>query len=511
MLNRTLTDSPNSNLLALAWLLLALGLSLLLVEAPITVFAIGTALLFILGAVFSRRFGEVIIVVMFYELILGGAGHIIDFGNAVSLRMLIFGLVLLCFMAGWVGSGRLKKDLSWKVLPASWLGTGAGIGTFLFFGIFLGTAYRNVPVYIFRDSYGYLFLVAAIPIYFLSSREGPGLKFVTGSFLSAVFVFGLLKAIAFLLVRLHILNLTSLVQTISDATSQTVAEAGAFGSVRIAMVGDLFLAFAMPTFLAMAMSSKTRRTRIAAYTATLIVGVGLLASGTRGLWLGALLGISIVALLFGAKIKLKLFLGTCLIVLGTIAYFPTIATATVKRFDLSFDFSEPSNQLRVDQFGPLMEKAERHILLGNGFGATVPGMVRSVTAPYAFELQSVALLMKTGIIGCSLWLAFFLWLMWDLWKTSKATKSTFERAMARGLIGGLACLLLALNTNPYFQAATGMGCMTFTVLTADLLRIAVKAEQGAKDAHRKDQAATTQPATVSAGRVHSRRLLERDM
>jgi cell division protein FtsW (lipid II flippase) len=239
---------------------------------------------------------------------------------------------------------------------------------------------------------------------------------------------------------------------------------------RFYMAADLFIMFALPLVISLALWAKARRIRVVLYCATASLCLGLLSSQTRGLWLAAMLALAVVFWLSNLGNRLKIAIVLPLILLAVFAlsqdFFPSVRD-TIRT---SFDPTEASNYGKISQVAPLMDMAGRHIILGNGFGAYAadhPGV--DPKEPWGYEMQAPAMLMKMGIVGCGLWGLFLGWLLWDLWRIHKRAQDPMHRAVGKGLLGAMVGMLFASGTNPYFCNSCGMGALLFTVIVIDLV------------------------------------------
>lgn len=116
-----------------------------------------------------------------------------------------------------------------------------------------------------------------------------------------------------------------------------------------------------------------------------------------------------------------------------------------------FDFSDSSNisaARRAEQFSALMGEWQSSYLIGFGHGSnarSAPGDV----VPWAYELQYVALLFQTGIVGMLIYGSAVTWLMYQMIRLSR--KYADLAVLMFPLLVGLICFLLANATNPYLS------------------------------------------------------------
>ncbi len=99
-----------------------------------------------------------------------------------------------------------------------------------------------------------------------------------------------------------------------------------------------------------------------------------------------------------------LALGT--VVLGTIALsvIDISLTAVYHHFLSAFGgHGEQSANLRLQQWGAMVDAWKERPLLGHGLGATLHSITRSETMPWSYELFYGALLLKIGLVGVTVY------------------------------------------------------------------------------------------------------------
>jgi O-antigen ligase len=245
------------------------------------------------------------------------------------------------------------------------------------------------------------------------------------------------------------------------------------GFFRVMWVTSLFGVFTFFLSLRPEFASRWRPAVVALFAAMLFV------SYTRAFWLGVVLGLGFIALqrvpgllarasvrttrrgAFAAVVGAGLLLGA----LGLKG--EAIGESLVRRFASTFDLTEDvSNAIRVDQFAALVEVWERQPLLGTGFGGYAPQYLRSTEAPYSYELVSVALLMKTGVVGVALVLSALAALAARAWL---AARRTGREGWLANWLGMVVAFLLAIQTNPFLFNFVGFGLVLFLLL--DIVRV----------------------------------------
>lgn len=111
-----------------------------------------------------------------------------------------------------------------------------------------------------------------------------------------------------------------------------------------------------------------------------------------------------------------------------------------------------SNQIKLEQIKRLTEKWLSAPVFGWGYGSFVDGYLRSDVAPFSYEMQAFALLMKIGIVGLGIWILFFICQIVLMVKKHKA-QNFYKMAAWVFLITAMA---ICVQTNPLLISFTGM-------------------------------------------------------
>jgi len=140
-----------------------------------------------------------------------------------------------------------------------------------------------------------------------------------------------------------------------------------------------------------------------------LILLAMWATNTRSLFLGvgAFLFVYVLALGY-LKLMTKpsyasVFVALALPFFCSFLLIPTVDPSVLQVFGLSRDISD---DVRAEQFGPLLDALGSSPVVGLGFGSNA-SFIRAEDAPYAYELSIVALFMKIGIGGlllaCGIW------------------------------------------------------------------------------------------------------------
>ena len=111
--------------------------------------------------------------------------------------------------------------------------------------------------------------------------------------------------------------------------------------------------------------------------------------------------------------------------------------------------SDPVAMLRRDQYVALVTGWLGQPLFGSGHGTAAPGMIRSLEAPWSYELTYLALLYHTGAVGLA---AYAAGIAWMLLSARRAAQEGWRGApYLLAVLTGTASFLVANATNPYLE------------------------------------------------------------
>jgi len=418
------------------------------------------------------------------EMVIGTHGRLFSadvFGYPLSLRMVLFGVLLL----GWLvhvmrGCSRVLHFRHVHVSGPLLLLLGA-----ITLGATRGLAGGASLRMIFEDANGYAFLLL-IPI---------GLDLFVGRESFAWLTRVLAGAIAWLSVKSLILlylfthDFGYILKDIFDW--QRVLRLGEItmlpgGAVRVFSASDVFLipAVFIGTLLAWNYGRKK-----ALFWSSLVFAAFLL-SLSRSFWLGAAVASAVMLPVFVRKELVSLrriggFFGTVMVTIAiaagalallALAPFPARsvgASAWSGYGSRLTDASDAAVSSRWNMLAPLREGISRAPVLGSGFGATIryrsddprviglhPG---GVVTTGAIEWQYLEIWLKMGLLG----VAAIVWLWWRIglffWATVGTARGT-DRLLAAGLMLSFLAFIVANIFTPYVNHPLGWGFLTLVVV-----------------------------------------------
>lgn len=126
------------------------------------------------------------------------------------------------------------------------------------------------------------------------------------------------------------------------------------------------------------------------------------------------------------------------------------------RMSLEREGAAVSNTIKLEQISKLLDKWKESPIVGYGYGSYVENYFRSEAAPFSYEMQFFALLMKIGILGLLLWVLFFIIQFICLLKSKK-----HEWLHIYAWIFLLISIVICVQTNPLLISFTGMSVLLF--------------------------------------------------
>ena len=156
--------------------------------------------------------------------------------------------------------------------------------------------------------------------------------------------------------------------------------------------------------------------------------------------------LNFVVKIFGTSSVIIIFL----VIIGSMTLGLDLS-ALVEDFLSGFDFGDSNNisaARRSEQFNALIGEWQGSPFIGFGHGSgalSAPGDVM----PWAYELQYIALLFQTGILGMLVYGSAVAWLMYQMIRLSRKY-ADLAILMLPALVG-LTCFLIANATNPYLS------------------------------------------------------------
>lgn len=315
------------------------------------------------------------------------------------------------------------------------------------FGSINSLARGTYPSFVFDDAKGYVFLLTGLCLGFLVYINNELKKLIINHFLIATLIVSI-TTIVILMLEL------SGIQGIYKSSEWLIAHNLGFagleinGQFRVFIRSQLYVMLSLILVFSMIINGKHK---IRNYILLLIYFITIVICNTRGLWLGSILGLTII--FFYSKFNFKKIIFVYIAVFISIYLGLTQQDFISKTFDRlgsSLDFSSnESNFIRAEQANQLLYEFQNHFVFGKGFGSPLStGYVRA-EIPYTFELSYYELLYKLGIAGFSLFVIGLVFLLVYIMKVK-------NKPLQRGLFASYMSFILLSTTNPYIVSSLGM-------------------------------------------------------
>lgn len=443
------------------------------------------ALLLFLVVAWKRL--DLALIILMIELVLGGgSGRWIEMPGGISIRMAIFGIVMLVWLIQII---QRKHDLRFVI--GSPLTPFVLIFAFVYpllFGAIMGGINGNTISNIFADSNGQLFYLILLPFLTVFTQKKKIIRFLK-AYLSAITLSALWQTIVYILFIPGTLG-TQVTRSVLRNNVKFLGQIGQFpnGAFRLYLASGIY--FQSGLALATALIFRLKRWKYKLPLLAVIVLLVFMISGTytRGYWFGAIIAVLTILVFINWRAKFKV-IATGLIgfslafAIAGFAFNYSLKDFYVHRFLSSFPVTiqeelldedtlsdtytaDPGSvTLKTEQARILWNEIKKKPLLGHGFGAVMPSLGRG----FSFELSYLDMLFKFGFVGFLFWLYFIALIFWRGLKTWYQNPSGTQKAILVGLHGALLGLLFTSATNPYILASFGLGHLVFTAFITEML------------------------------------------
>ena len=453
---------------------------------PLALIALGTLAL----TLYRLEYG---LALAFFEIFIGGHGHLLDTaiaGFSVSLRMVIF----LAVMGGWAILVLRRKVtphfLNHRDLPIALIALGVVVGTLHGFVV-------NEPKAVFDDMNGFLTLLYFFPM--ISVRWDPDRRRLLLMTLFTAGVWIAISTLALVYAFTHLPGDAShvLYTFIRDArlTEVTLLTSGRLTSFlgaypwyfRIFEQSQIVVVALELLFLAATVRlwrEQGERVSSFVWLAHVLFIAAIIASLSRSFWLGFIAGAVVVTffvLLTRIRvltiIKRYLMTGAMALVAAAVFY-ALIVVPLPGRPDLSeSSFYKPKDDntrelavsSRWNLLGPMVKEIYAEPIIGSGFGETVTYVsddprLRAVNpsgevTTYRFEWGYHDLWLKMGILGLFGFGWFFVTTLAVTWEA--IMRNDKHLWLMIGLSGGLVALYVTHAFSPYLNHPIGLGFILF--------------------------------------------------
>jgi hypothetical protein len=480
-------------------LLIAVLTVLTVVDGPRPLELVGQALLALaFGALAIVDLKAAVAIAVLELAVAGSSGQWTQFPGGVHGRIVLDGIVMIRAVAtlwlDWRHNGRLVLGRYGShalalavVMPSIWMAL----------GILNGNDVRDV----FADGDGEIFFAFVLAfVVLIRSGQGPWLRrwILVACAVNAIFIVGIVAISVTKVVALEPTLRTILYDKLLVGNSIGYLPNGAY---RLYLASGLYLQVGLVLVSWEVMKNPLR---VWPWALTAILWVDVIATYTRGFWLGSALAVVLVLLLGASRARQGIWVagGTsvlflCATLAGLAAGFSlpgylTERTATVLSTGSNPSSPEPSpgsavpgvlippviagvdtsgevsNFIRAEQARILVGHIQERPILGWGFGTIAPDYPYG--SSFSYELAFLDLWYKTGLVGLIMFLSFPVRLIVDAAHARRRglglPPSVDPHAMVI-VIAVVASILVSGATNPYFTAAFGLSPILIMVAWLD--------------------------------------------
>jgi len=420
------------------------------------------------------------------EIVLGGAGgHWLFFGF-LSARVVFFGILFLVWFYR-----ILRRKIDLKPIYKSKFSKPFLILA-LFFPIFwgaIGWIHGWPGKYILSDANGFLFYFLFFILVTVLPKQNMARCLVKVYLISIAIAAGILSLLYFL-AAFGVINIWFLKQLFLGR----MLFGGKIGimpdfALRLFTGNGIFVVIGILIFASFALVKKklSKRARNLIFLAILFCHLAIVASYTRGFWVGIIGALIFLFFFLTWKSRGKLLAGAAVLFLISEIIFQAFFSLSFFNFffnrlatSISVERDPVSLGQRLSQARVLGGAILRQPFWGTGFGTYFPNYrtIQDVADPYSFELGYLDMTVKFGIIGFAFWglviLRIFakglklLWFKFDL--------KRLDQALILGFLSGLVALLIIGGTSPFLMSGFGILHIVLAVYLLEMISAKRKAQ-----------------------------------
>ena len=414
-----------------------------------------------------------LVIVIFYELILGGLGKL--FGLPIRNTLFIIGVLATLYMM-YKDKVRIEKTYIISIVVFI---------VYVIYGSLIGIINGNSLRDIFSDANSFLGIIYLILLVNYFKEDFKKINNFLDIVINASTVVAIITIGLFFFSRIYLPEDVSIISKYMELNRKLnygliTGLVNSNNYARVYLFNGIFMQVAA-MILMVRLLSKSNNSQLYSAIKLLILLIGIFVSNTRGFWLGTGVGIVFLVIYYLLKRKqLNFSIKKNLIVLLLLLVFVSLLPLTVKkpaggissgtesakdRLESIVDFEENiSNKVRAIQMRFLGEKIKEKPILGFGFGAHIheypeymkANNLQSVNSSN-FEFYYVELIFKTGFLGIIYLFGYliykFMQLVIILVKYRLGHED--EQILAAWTIASLS-FLSASVTNPYLANLSGI-------------------------------------------------------
>ena len=409
----------------------------------------------------DKKIKSIFLTIMIMELIIGGTGKVLY----MPIRMLIFGIGLLMIILQYKKIKISKSDTILACIVLTYIVAQMLLGGFR--GNSLGDIYDDISMYM---------SLLYIPIIFvLSDYDKSYPKKIVEMVINGSVIISIVTILVFIwgwiLLKFGLGNPIEILNEFEENYNYGIITWYLYGGdfIRVYFASGIFMQIALALLINRNYVGINKRND---KLKKIIILFGIITSGTRGYWLGAMIVIGLVLILnFNIDKKTLRFIFRIICIVGIVAlilFSLGMGKDIVERMITMFDFKgDVSNNTRSIQLNFLMHEIIQKPLLGWGFGKNVPAYT-SFTGRGSrhFELFYFEIIMKIGLIGIGILITIILYYFYKAYKVIHNLRKNGkyeEQSIVQGWTIALISLFIINATNPYISGAAGFSIISIYI------------------------------------------------
>jgi len=417
---------------------------------------------------------KLLYIIFCFELILGGGGWLFKI-NGISLRMMIFAIIIFAFLIEILARKKNIMKLPFYLNLFILL----SLSIFMFFGVFYGSIRGTSLSYIIGDSNAFIYPLIIIPFFYWANYEKWSVNFFLLTFAIPSIIVAFTSNILFFIMQLHPLSIPKIYffsQLVGDLLGcDMYVGLMPDGAIRVMSINSLFLIPLFFFFLLKQENLKSiKKFDLLNLLLSIITIFAIFTTYSRGIWMAIITSFLFYLILSKSKKNTFFYLVVMIIVFAAASLFfqKNLFLALLNRLKSSFNLSDIANSKKISEIKKILPSIFENPLLGYGFGYSNPSFISSIKNPYSYEVTLLDITMKIGLIGDLIlmftWTYIFLHLFHLKTKFIKL-KSFFHYETICFVIVSLVGILIAGLFNPFLNSSVGMGAISLLLILPTLL------------------------------------------
>lgn len=408
------------------------------------------------------------ILILLVEITMGGIGRLFH----LPVRYIVFGIIsLLAVRYFYIYNIKIDKDAK---------KFGIGILIYVAFGILIGILNGNSILTTIGDVTNFFAIAYTyILIVFIDYKDEILYKLID-LFINITLIISIVTIIIFIasyIGQLFDLNSVLIIDTIEYKLNYGIISGWLYDNqfARVYLPNGIYMQVALAILIQkFVINTNPQENKITALKIVTII-LAILASGTRGYWLGAGIVVFITIFTLNKKERISyLKIVSIMVSVGMIlVLILPIRNEILSRISSIFNFSEDlSNSIRKVQFNHMINQFKQNPIFGSGFGTELIGYVKETgRSGLDFELYYVELLYKTGILGIFIFIyTLGKYIILKPFKLLFDNIDDKDRIILSGWLVGTVSVMAISITNPYISGNYGLFILDMMVVIFVVLK-----------------------------------------